>query len=170
MVKQSFSLVTIFLMMMFTGCAQLLVAPSSLETPSSQHREVFLDIEKADSAYNQSRWQEAGQYYRKVIQRVPEDHYAWFRLGNTQLRQGQVESAIYTYKQAGKRNPMHAKTQYNLAMSHLMNALESLQRSGQLLREEDPGLIIVQQKMVQLRSLLEQPEEIPVSPGRQPLR
>jgi len=165
MVNRSFSFITIFLMMLFTGCSQLLVTSPAMETQSRQDREVFVDIEKADNAYQQSRWQQAGQFYQKVIKRVPEDHYAWFRLGNTQLRQAEVEGAIYSYKQAGKRNPQHAKTQYNLAMSYLMNALESLQKSGQLLRDDDPGLIIVQQKMVQLRSLLEQPGEISVSRG-----
>lgn len=156
-------LVALLLSLLMVGCAHL--AP----TQARPDRSVFLAIEKADQAYAQSRWPEAGKHYREVIAKVPEDHYAWFRLANTQLRQGQLESAIYTYKQAEKRNPRHARTQYNLAMSYLLNALQALQRSGEMLREEDPGKIIVQQKMVELQSVLEGPQEATTSPGQQPL-
>jgi hypothetical protein len=54
-------------------------------------------------------------------------------------------------------------------MSYLLNALGALQKSGEMLRTGDPGKIIVQQKIIQLQSLLEHPEEASASPGRQPL-
>jgi len=157
------AIILTFLVILFSACAVL-------DQPAAKaDRSVFLLVEKADRAYGQSRWSEAEQYYRQVIDKVPSDHYAWFRLGNTQLRRGLLDSAIYTYQQAEKRNPRHAKTQYNLALTYLMMSQRALHQSAGSLRENDPALVIVQQKLGQLQSLLDLPVEAQASPGRQPL-
>jgi len=141
--------------LVITGCA------------SSKHKqEIFSAVSKADRAYTQSQWFEAGQGYEYIISRVPKDHYAWFRLGNTQLHQGRIESAIHTFKKALERNNQHPKTHYNLSIAYLLNALGSLEDAEKAMRESDPGVRIVQDKVEQLLKVIGEPVENAESPGR----
>lgn len=124
---------------------------------SQKERTAFDLVAEADRAYLESRWLEAEQYYSAVIEEVPEDPYAWFRLGNTQLRQGRVDSAIHAFQEALKRDPQHAKTHYNLSTAYLLQASAALEHSGQSLRPQDPGKMAVEQRLQQLKKLINAP-------------
>jgi tetratricopeptide (TPR) repeat protein len=146
-------------------CFVLVIAGCS--TTNTKHKqEIFASVSKADRAYTQSQWFEAEKGYQYVISRVPKDHYAWFRLGNTQLHQGRIESAIHTFKKAIERNNKHPKTHYNLSIAYLLNALHSLQNSEKSMRENDPGIRIVQEKIEQLLNMIGEPIENTESPAR----
>jgi tetratricopeptide (TPR) repeat protein len=97
---------------------------------------------------------------------VPKDHYAWFRLGNTQLHQGRIESAIHTFKKAIERNNNHPKTHYNLSIAYILKALSALQNAEKSMRENDPGIRIVQEKVKQLLDIIGEPIENAESPAR----
>lgn len=153
--KDFFFLILIGVAQLFTGCAS---------TPNTEHS-AFELVKKADRAYLESRWLEAEQGYSAVIQQVPEDPYAWFRLGNTQLRQGRVDSAIHAFNQALKRDPQHSKTHYNLATAYLLQALAALENSGHSLRDQDPGKQVIQQRIAELQQLMNQPLETRHSTG-----
>ena len=126
----SFSLKTLMILMIFG----LLSACSTLSTSSS---ETFEWMGKADQAYAQGRWLEAEKWYQKIIVQVPRDHYTWFRLGNTQLRLGNLDGAIYSYEESKKWNSRHSKTHYNLALAHMMKAQESLISAKNSMRKSD---------------------------------
>jgi tetratricopeptide (TPR) repeat protein len=122
-------------------------------------------IEQADNAYEEEHWLEAEQGYRRVIAVVPDDYYAWFRLANTQLRQGRIDSAINYYNEARKRNPEEIKPYYNVSTAYFFKALEALRQAGQLLRENDPGKYIVARRIRVLEKLVQQPAVGDVSSG-----
>ena len=132
----------------------------------SDEDSVFSIVAQADRAYTESRWLEAEKAYEAVIERVPQDHYGWFRLGNTQLHQGRIESAIHTYQQAIKRNGDHPKTYYNLSIAYLLSALHTMERTNKSMRDNDPGKAMVKAKMEQLLFVIGDPIESSVSPGR----
>lgn len=138
--------------MMVTACAS-----------SSKKQDSFELINKADAAYIESRWMEASQYYHQVTVQVPEDSYAWFRLGNVQMRQARIDSAIYSYTQALARDPNHAKANYNLAMAYLFKSLYAMEAARGDIRETDGGRRVIEQKLKQLRDIVDQPLETTLS-------
>ncbi len=134
----------------------LLLGCAAGQRPEKTTIVVFDYMTEAGEAYKQGRWPEAEMYYQKVIRVIPEDHYAWFRLGNTQLRQGRLESAIYSYKQAVKRNPNHSKTHYNLGIAYTLSAKQSMKTSFDTMQDIDPGRVLVEGKIRALQKILGQ--------------
>lgn len=124
-------------------------------------------LSKADKAYLESRWLEASQLYSQITVMVPHDHYAWFRLGNTQIRQGRIDSAVYTYNEALKRDPQHAKTHYNLAIAYLLIATNSMREAATHIRPSDPGRRVVEDQLKILQGMVDQPAE--TAPRTNPL-
>ncbi len=84
--------------------------------------DLFQQVAAADQAYAEGRLGDAERGYRAVIARVPKDAYAWFRLGNVQLRQGQYTAAIESYRAVLAREPGWEKAYYNLSTAYLMAA------------------------------------------------
>lgn len=140
----------VLILMAVAGCASN--APQT--AAKSPTRNIFALVEQADLAYEQGRWLEAGQIYRRVTQQVPDDHYAWFRLGNSHLYQGQLQAAIYQYQEGLKRDPKHAKTHFNLSIAYTMQALEALDAASGSLRPGDPGQALANERMAGLRAVL----------------
>lgn len=130
-------------------------------------KDVFSIVAEADQAYDENRWLEASRLYKQITQRVPKDHYAWFRLGNTELRQGRLTSAIYNYQQALERAPNNAKAHYNLALAYLLQAQQQMQRANASLRDDDPGKTVVADRLQALQKLIDQPIEYSLTPGGQ---
>lgn len=136
------------------------VAGCASKPPPPPQNRLLPVMARADQAYEQGRWLEAQQGYQAIVDAVPEDHYAWFRLGNTMLRQGRVENAVHNYHKAIEQNPDEPKAHYNLAIANLLSALDSMQRSYDAMRESDPGRRLVRKRMDQLRQLIDQPLDI----------
>lgn len=140
----------VLILMAVAGCASNAFQTS----PKPPTRSIFALVEQADVAYEQGRWLEAGQIYQRVTQLVPDDHYAWFRLGNSHLYQGQLDAAIYQYQEGLKRDPKHAKTHFNLSIAYTMQALEALDTASGSLRPGDPGQALAHERMAGLRAVL----------------
>jgi len=155
-------MLSVFFIIALSSCAtNYSVNDSTTDTESN----VFELVSKADKAYSEGRWLEAEQSYRLVIKRVPQDYYAWFRIANTQLRQGNIESAIRFYKEAIKRNPEQPKTYYNLSTAYLFMSLDALRGSDQRLRDVDPGKGIIANRVVDIEKMIGLPVESFESPG-----
>ena len=149
------TLVLLTCMLMLSACSN---------NPKKQNDDVFSIVDQADRAYQESRWLQASQLYKQVTELVPDDHYAWFRLGNTEIRQGRIDSAIYSYKEALTRNTSHAKTHYNLSLAYILYALSQMEQAQNSLRDEDPAKRSVQSKIRQLQKFVDQPIEYSNSP------
>lgn len=111
-------------------------------------------LEMADKAYEQGRWAEAEQHYLAITKAVPTDFYAWFRLGNTRLQQGNLESAIHAYQLSIQRDQNQAKTHHNLAESYLILAYLSLQRAYDLSADNSYDRKVIVQKRKKLHPII----------------
>lgn len=128
--------------------------------------DIFQQIKQADQAYEKGQWIEAEHRYQAVIERAPRDFYAWFRLGNAQLKQGQLRSAIHAYESALQRDATQVRVQYNLATAYLLQAQKFLQSAYQQLPENDAALAHIAQKLEKLKSIAYTPVEEVVSPAK----
>ena len=98
-------------------------------SPESGGDDAFVLVGKADKAYNQADWKAAEQAYRAVIVKVPNDGYAYFRLGNTLAKQIQFDHAIKAYQAALLRDSEKTKIYNNLAIIYLLQAESVLSSS-----------------------------------------
>ncbi len=103
--------------MLGSGCA-------TVKNPTP---DAYALIKAADYAYERSQWQEAEKFYLNVIDAVPSDAYAYFRLGNTYTRQHRFMEAIEAYRHALAIDPKLVKAYNNLAAVHLIQAERAIE-------------------------------------------
>ncbi|HIE53630.1 MAG TPA: tetratricopeptide repeat protein [Chromatiaceae bacterium] len=157
---------TLFLFHLLTLLSLSACASTGTTDKPDHPTSVFKQVELADAAYAKGQWIEAEQHYQVVTQQAPNDYYAWFRLGNTRLRQSRLPSAIAAYESALQRDPEQAKPWYNLATAYLLQAQQALQQSWQRLPAGDPGRTLIAQKLEQLKQIVYTPVEDIPSPAR----
>ncbi len=126
-----------------SGCAS---------TGTTSSLKVFDQVAQADRAYEQEQWQEAEQHYLAVIKQVPNDAYAWFRLGNVYMRQERLSNAIAMYQEALQRDPKQAKPYFNMATVHLLQAHQALGEAHKRLPPVQQAR--VSERMQELETLL----------------
>jgi tetratricopeptide (TPR) repeat protein len=137
-------------------------------TPSKP--KAFTILEMADKAYNQGRWAEAEQHYLAITEVAPTDFYAWFRLGNTRLQQGNLESAIHAYQLSIQRDQKQPRPHHNLAESYLLMAYQSLERAYQLSESSSYERKVIEDKLKKLRSIVYMPVKDLPSPAQRLIR
>lgn len=79
-------------------------------------------LHDADSAYQNGNWNAAEQAYQRLTHLVPQDAYAFFKLGNTLAKQKRLDEAAAAYQAALVRDVNMAKAYNNLAMVRLLQA------------------------------------------------
>ena len=146
------------------ACASLFVSacattsvdtkPRLPESNQSSHEDVFVLSQNAQTAYMQSRWMEAVQLYQRVVERVPNDADAWFRLGNTYAQQGAYERAIHAYETSLLNNSQQPKAWFNLSTAYLLNAQTAMRQSYDGMRSNDPARALIDERLVALKELL----------------
>lgn len=97
-------------------------------------------ITEADSAYQQGLFDIAEQKYHEAINAVPEDAYAYFRLGNLYTKKENYDGAITAYRAALIYDSRHAKAYNNLATVYLILAEQTLTTALQELPPTDENL------------------------------
>jgi len=100
------------------ACACLLAACATQPAPG----EVMKHLEQAERAYDLQNWSVAEDGYREMTRLVPQDAYAFFRLGNTLARQKRLEEAAVAYQEALIRDASFSKAYNNLGMIRLFQA------------------------------------------------
>ncbi|MCU7873623.1 MAG: tetratricopeptide repeat protein [Candidatus Thiodiazotropha sp. (ex Lucinoma borealis)] len=126
----------------------------------------FTRLEMADKAYDQGRWVEAEQHYQAIIEIAPKDFYAWFRLGNARLHQGNIEAAIHAYESSLQRDPRQPKPHHNLAEAYLLLAHQSLKKAHGLAEKTSYERLIVEEKLIKLRAIIYKPVSDLPSPAK----
>jgi cytochrome c-type biogenesis protein CcmH/NrfG len=126
----------------------------------------FTRLEMADHAYAQGRWVEAEQHYQAITQQVPNDFYAWFRMGNARLRQGNVDAAISAYQAGLQRDSRQPKLQYNLAEAYLLLAYRSMQSAYELSTATGAERSDIEQRLNQMYGIIYKPIRDMPSPAR----
>ena len=126
--------------------------------------EIFRLSAEADRAYRQSQWLEAARHYTNLTVKVPEDAYAWFRLGNTYAQQGAFDQAIHAYRASLERNATQPKPWFNLSTAYLLNAQMAMTRSWETLRPGDPARALIETRLRALADLMHQRiEDVPLN-------
>ncbi len=161
-IKQYLNGLLLYPVMSFT----LISCATTQTTGEIKKIDIFQQIKLADQAYDKGQWVEAEHYYQRVIERAPRDFYAWFRLGNTQLQQGELRRAIHAYESALQRDNTQVRVHYNLATAYLLQAQKALQSAYHHLPDNDAALEQIEQKLIQLKKLAYTPVVEVASPAK----
>ncbi len=116
--------------------------------------DVFDLANRAREAYVQSRLLEAASLYQQIIERVPNDADAWFRLGNTYAQQGSFQQAIHAYESSLSNDPDQPKAWFNLSTAYLLNAQTAMRESQARMRAGDPAIQMIDSRLQRIESLL----------------
>lgn len=127
---------------------------SSIRDTDRYTDDVFQLSATADRSYRESRWIDAARQYQQLTDRVPEDSYAWFRLGNTYAQQGAFEQAIHAYEASLARNAEQPKPWFNLSTAYLLNAQVAMTQAWEKMRPGDPARAMIERRMQGLNKLM----------------
>lgn len=92
-----------------------------------QPGEVGKYLEKAERAYDTEDWLKAEGAYRELTRLVPQDAYAYFRLGNTLAKQRRLDEAAFFYRESLARDAGLSRAYGNLAMVYLLLAESAIE-------------------------------------------
>ena len=144
----------------------LLAAALTACSGTSEKKKSFTHLEMADRAYEQGRWVEAERHYLTITETAPNDFYAWFRLGNARLHQGNFESAIHAYQSSLQRDQRQPKPHHNLAEAYLLMAYQSLERAYSLAETSSYERKVIEDKLKKLRAIIYKPVNDLPSPAQ----
>src|ERR1700754_3123407 len=119
------------LMAGLAGCAAHGTLPPTRGAP-----DVAQEAQEADRAYASGDIRHAADLYASIVDRVPEDADAWYRLGNAQFRLQRPDEAVVAYQRAIDLRPDHAQALYNLGVVRLKQAQAAMIASA---RAGKPG-------------------------------
>lgn len=108
---------------------------------------------EADSAYRRGDWIAAEQGYRALAERVPEDAYAFFRLGNTLARQRRFNEALAAWREALIRDPGLGKAYSNMSALYLLQARLALEEAVRRLPADSAAAVQARTRLDALRRL-----------------
>lgn len=91
---------------------------------------------RADLAYDEGRLLDAEQLYRRMLKSSPSSGHAWMRLGNVQLRNDQLEAAVYAYRQCLRFATGEARCWQNLSLTYVEMAVATLDQADGKTRDE----------------------------------
>jgi len=119
--------------------------------------DLFMVSINAQKAYQQSRWLDAVRYYQKIIEHVPNDAIAWFRLANTYAQQGAFEPAIHAYQQSLNNDSAQPKAWFNLSTAYLLSAQSAMHNAQSKMQRSEPASIMIDERLQTLGTLIHGP-------------
>lgn len=131
----------------------LLLSACSSTGEKKSSKELFTMLDKANNAYSEGNWLEAEMYYQQLIEKVPEDSYAWMRMGNARLQTGQINAAIAAYQESIKHSPNQSKPYYNLSTAYMIQAQRALETAKRNMQKHDAGNTLVDERIKGLKAL-----------------
>jgi tetratricopeptide (TPR) repeat protein len=151
--------ITVLLLSVTLGACAFTGQPTGdarqLDTPQGQPGpDLFLLSVEAQRAYKQSRWIDAVRLYQQLIEQVPSDAAAWFRLANTYTQQGGFDRAIYAYEQSLTYDADQPKAWFNLSTVYLLNAQNAMQQAHAGMRQGDPARAMIETRLQKLSQLI----------------
>jgi len=158
------TLVLLFLSLIVSGCTTLADSVSPSDVYSESYA-IFELRQEAGRAYQQSRWIEAVRLYQRVVEQVPGDTDAWFRLGNTYAQQGAFQRAIHAYEKSLAQDAEQPKAWFNLSTAYLLNAQSAMRGAHSRLRDGDPAKRLIAQRLTSLGELVHGRFEEGVAPA-----
>ncbi|MDF3981715.1 tetratricopeptide repeat protein [Luteibacter sp. PPL201] len=116
------------------GCA----AHGTLPDAAPRTDDVASERADADRAYAKGEIAHAATLYEAVVEALPDDADAWFRLGNARFRLQQPDAAVTAYDRAVQLDPHHARALYNLGVVRMKQAQAALLSSAEASPPGDP--------------------------------
>lgn len=83
---------------------------------------------QASQAFENAMLERAEPMYRTIIERQPDNHDAYFMLGNIYTRMGHLDAAVSHYEQALKLDSNDARVWYNLYLARVQQAIDTLEQ------------------------------------------
>jgi putative intracellular protease/amidase len=74
---------------------------------------------------NEGEYAAAAKVYRALLDKTPDDAWAWAQLGTTLQASGQTDAAIAAHQRAAKFEPTRARALYNLACAYATTGRKS---------------------------------------------
>jgi tetratricopeptide (TPR) repeat protein len=125
----------------------------NFEQTSSPHS-LYQLMGQADNAYDSEDWLQASNSYREVIAKIPNDAYAWFRMGNSLTQLGQYGQAVVAYETSLAADNGQFKAWFNLSTTHLLNAKVVTLNALRSIGMNDPSRSEVERRLDILTALL----------------
>ncbi|WP_394561177.1 tetratricopeptide repeat protein [Aquipseudomonas alcaligenes] len=113
--------------LLLSGCAGLMPASNLVELQNSANRD-----------YAAGDFERAADQYRRLARAMPNDAGVRYQLGNSLARQGDVQAAIESYREALLRDPQHARAWHNLLQVQLREALLTAGEMQKTLSPQQP--------------------------------
>ena len=89
---------------------------------NSSDNSIYQLMAQADTAYDSEDWLQASTSYQEVLNKIPNDAYAWFRMGNSLTQLGHYGEAVVAYETSLAADNAQFKAWFNLSTTHLLNA------------------------------------------------
>lgn len=137
----------------FAVVSLLFLSACSSSGDKKTSKALFDTLDKANIAYSEGNWLEAEMYYLQIIEKVPNDAYAWLRVGNARLQTGKINASIAAYLESIRHNPDQPKPYYNLSTAYMIQAQRSLESAKQNMQKYDPGMSLVEQRIDAIKKL-----------------
>lgn len=119
----------------------------------------------ANQDYASGRFEQASEQYRRLAEVMPSDAGVRYQLGNSLARQGDVQGAIGSYREALLRDPQHARAWHNLLQVQLREALFTAAEMQKTLNPQQPQADRALGLGERLLDVMEQPSR---DAGREP--
>ncbi|MFT6878198.1 MAG: tetratricopeptide (TPR) repeat protein [Granulosicoccus sp.] len=155
-IRQIFALVSMVLLT--SGCSTVEGTATHRDYKklgsNASHNALYQLMNEADNAYNSEDWVQASNSYREVIETIPNDAYAWFRMGNALTQLGQYAQAVVAYETSLAADNGQFKAWFNLSTTHLLNAKVVTLNALRSIGMNDPSRKQVERRLDILTALL----------------
>jgi len=146
------------MMVLLQGCSTpgaLLDSSAGVTTRHTMAAEELMDlVQAAELAYQSAQWDNAAAQYQKLVGVLPDDPYAWFRLGNSLTQQERYSQAILAYERSLEYDSVQAKPWFNLSTTYLLGAQVATLKAWEAVGISDDTRAVAQNRLNMLTNLL----------------
>jgi|GEM_PF-2486083 len=158
--QRRFGAICVFtIMVLLQGCSTPGVpsgsSPGVAKRPAMTTDDLMDLVQEAEVAYQGAQWDNAAAQYQKLVGVLPDDPYAWFRLGNSLTQQGRYSQAILAYERSLKYDSVQAKPWFNLSTTYLLGAQVATLKAWEADGISDDTRAVAQQRLNMLTDLLQ---------------
>jgi len=120
---------------------------------TSHNTENYDLVANADKAYENGDFRSAELAYMELVHKMPNDPYAYFKLGNTFANQHKFDEALQAYYETLRRDETYIKAYNNIATVYLLKAEFSLQAAINNFPDDHQSAIAGRAKLNELRKI-----------------
>lgn len=115
------------------------------------------DMADIERAYSKGDYYEAEKGYMELMKKMPNDPYAYFKLGNSLVKQNKFDEALKAYHETLKRDNSYSKAYNNIATVYLLKAELSLEAAVNSFPNKHKSVSSAKKKLNALRKISRMP-------------